>query len=839
MLRYINLLLLILGFPVSIFCQDATVFGRVTDLETSEGIEFVTVYQDGTDNAVETNSLGSYSLKVPQNTAFTLIFSRVGYEHVNVQLKGMTGGSKRNINVRLSAIISDMDITIRASKIEDVGMVREEVVDMKLLPSTTGNLESVLPSIALGTTSGTGGELSSQYNVRGGNYDENLVYVNDFEIFRPQLIRSGQQEGLTFPNIDLIRDLSFSSGGFESKYGDKMSSVLDISYKRPEETKASLAMSLLGASAHIEGSKRLGANAYNKLRFLGGVRYKTNRYLLGSLDTKGEYSPEFVDIQGHVTYDISRDIQLGVIGNFNLSKYNFIPTDRSTALGLINFALKLSSVFEGGETDEFVNGMGGMSLTYIPERDENPLFLKFLVSGYGSEESEKFDIIGRYRLSQIETDLGSDDVGTEVAVLGTGTQHNFARNFLYSEVYNVQHKGGIEINSKEGKSHFIQWGAKFQRESFDDFIQEWERIDSAGYSLPFSENEVLLRSNIRSENIIKNDRYSFYLQDSYSSKSLMSGNEFKLTGGLRGKYSSLNEEFVLSPRFQLLYKPYSETKNISFKLAGGVYYQTPFYREMRRHDGTLNSKLKSQKSIHFVTGLSYDFHWEKISKKPFKLLAELYYKKLSNLTSYEIDNVKIRYSGENDASGHVAGMDLRINGEFVPGAESWINLSFLTARENITEIDHMRREVGESEGQVVSSVPRPTDRAFNIAMYFQDYLPSNNNFKMNLNLSVGTGLPFGLRDNNTVYRNTYRYKPYHRIDIGFAYQLWGEGDSTKRPNNPFSFTRNTWISLEVFNLMDVSNVASNTWIKTITNTQYAIPNFLTSRRLNLKLRVDL
>ena len=334
MLRYINLLLLILGFPVSIFCQDATVFGRVTDLETSEGIEFVTVYQDGTDNAVETNSLGSYSLKVPQNTAFTLIFSRVGYEHVNVQLKGMTGGSKRNINVRLSAIISDMDITIRASKIEDVGMVREEVVDMKLLPSTTGNLESVLPSIALGTTSGTGGELSSQYNVRGGNYDENLVYVNDFEIFRPQLIRSGQQEGLTFPNIDLIRDLSFSSGGFESKYGDKMSSVLDISYKRPEETKASLAMSLLGASAHIEGSKRLGANAYNKLRFLGGVRYKTNRYLLGSLDTKGEYSPEFVDIQGHVTYDISRDIQLGVIGNFNLSKYNFIPTDRSTALGV-------------------------------------------------------------------------------------------------------------------------------------------------------------------------------------------------------------------------------------------------------------------------------------------------------------------------------------------------------------------------------------------------------------------------------------------------------------------------------------------------------------------------
>ncbi|NNF34819.1 MAG: TonB-dependent receptor plug domain-containing protein, partial [Saprospiraceae bacterium] len=383
--------------------QDVTVFGIITDIETRIPIDFVTVFQESTSNAVETDMNGYYSLKIPADQATKIIIRRIGYETVEVELEGMAPGTKRNVNVKLSAEVSDLEVTIRGSRIEDVGVVREEVTELIRLPTTTGNLESVLPSIALGTSSGTGGELSSQYNVRGGNYDENLVYVNDFEIFRPQLIRSGQQEGLTFPNIDLIRDLSFSSGGFEAKYGDKMSSVLDISYKRPEETKGSISASLLGASAHLEGSKRIGANAYNRFRYLIGARYKTNSYLLGSLDTKGEYAPEFADIQAYLTYDFTRDLQLGLLGNYNLSKYTFIPQDRSTALGLINFALRLTSVFEGGERDEFVNGMGGLSLTYIPERDENPFFLKLLASVYGSEESERFDIIGGYRLAQIET----------------------------------------------------------------------------------------------------------------------------------------------------------------------------------------------------------------------------------------------------------------------------------------------------------------------------------------------------------------------------------------------------------------------------------------------------
>ena len=818
--------------------QDVTVFGNVLDIETDLPVDFVTVFQESTSNAVETDQDGYYSIKIPAGEKTRLIYRRIGYETVTVNIPSMASGSKRNVNVKLSAQLSDLEITITGSKIDDVGIVREEVTELIRLPSTTGNLESVLPSIALGASSGTGGELSSQYNVRGGNYDENLVYVNDFEIFRPQLIRSGQQEGLTFPNIDLIRDLSFSSGGFEAKYGDKMSSVLDISYKRPDETKGSASVSLLGASAHLEGSKRLGSNAYNKLRYLVGARYKTNSYLLGSLDTKGEYAPEFVDVQSYITYDLTRSLQVGFLGNYNLSKYNFIPQDRSTALGLINFALRLTSVFEGGERDEFVNGMGGVSLTYIPERNKNPLFIKFLASIYGSEESERFDIIGRYRLAQIETDLGAGNIGTEVALLGTGTQQNFARNYLYSNVYNMQLRGGLEFETDDESSHFIQWGLKYQKEEFDDLVHEWERLDSAGYSLPFDENEVQLRSFIRSENIIDNSRFELFLQDSYNSIKT-NEREIKFTGGVRVKYSQLNKEWIVSPRFQFLYKPLGQGANIAYKLAGGVYYQSPFYREMRRLDGTLNPDLRSQRSIHLVGGLSYDFLWEKVSKKPFRLITEIYYKKLDNLISYDLDNVKIRYSGENDASGHVIGWDIRVNGEFVPGAESWVNLSILSARENLTNFDHMRREIGETQGTIVSSVPRPTDRFFNLSMFFQDYLPKNENFKVNLNLTLGSGLPFGLRENNTVYRNTYRFKTYHRIDIGFSYQLWEEGRQKRSGSNPFSFTRNAWVSLEVFNLMDISNVASNTWIKTITNTQYAIPNFLTSRRINLRVRMDL
>jgi len=834
------LFLLSFFFSVS-WGQETVVFGVVKDFDSKEAIELANLYIEGSSNLVESDFNGNYRIVVEPKTSQVLVCTRLGYGESRFVLPEMRAGTKRNVNFKL-VNQEGPEVIIRESRIEDVGMVKEEVTELKYLPTVSGNFESVLPAIALGVSSGTGGELSSQYNVRGGNYDENLVYVNDFEIFRPQLIRSGQQEGLSFPNIDLIRDLKFSSGGFEAQYGDKMSSVLDISYKRPEEFKSSFEMSLLGASFHLEGSKRIGANSYNKFRYLVGSRLKTTRYILGSLDVKGEYTPSFTDIQTYLTYDINRDLQLGFIANYNNAQYDFIPTERSTALGLIDFALRLTSVFEGRESDRFRNGMTGLSLTYLPERDKNPIYLKFLASNYLGEELENFDILGFYRLSQIETNFGADNAGEEVAVLGTGTQHTYARNSLYSNIYNVQHKGGIEFNrdnERSEMSNFLQWGVKWQHQRMDDELKEWERLDSAGYSLPFSNEEVLLNSNLTSRNITETDRISMFFQNTlglYKPEK----NEIKMTLGVRATYFDLSDELTISPRFQLLFKPLQSEREVSYKIAGGVYYQTPFYRELRRLDGTVNTGLKSQRSIHAVAGITYDFYWKSInSQKPFKFIAELYYKNLDQLVSYDVDNVRIRYSGENDASGHVTGLDLRINGEFVKGAESWVNLSFLRAVEKLDGVQHLRRFIGDSIATEVNFVPRPTDRLFNISMFFQDYLPRNENFKMHLNLSVGSGLPFGLRGNNQVFRNTYRFSPYNRVDIGFSFLMWNESMKARKPNSPFRKLENVWLSLEVFNLMDVSNEASNTWIKTITNTQYAIPNNLTSRRINLRVKVDI
>lgn len=826
----------------SAFGQSPVVFGRVIDIKTSQPVDFVTVYIKGTSIATESDANGEYRIEIPADKPSSLIFSRIGYVDGTVNLPSMLSGGKRFVNVKLAPKSSDLEVIVRESRIEDIGMVREEVSDLMKLPSVSGNLESVLPSIALGTSGGTGGELSSQYNVRGGNYDENLVYVNDFEIFRPQLIRTGQQEGLSFPNIDLVRDLSFSSGGFEPKYGDKLSSVLDIKYKRPEEFKASIGASMLGSTGHIEGSKRLGPNAFNKFRYLVGARYKTTRYLLGSLDTKGEYLPDFTDFQAYLTYDITRSLQVGFLGNYNNSLYNFTPTERSTTLGLITQALRFTSVFEGGEKDEFTNGTAGLSLTYVPVREKNPLYLKLLGSRYSSSEQESFDILGFYRLAEIETGLGSDDFGNEINVLGVGTQHSYTRNYLFNEISNIAHKGGLELQVETETdaviSHFIQWGAKFQHEAFDDRINEWERLDSAGYSLPVDTSNLLLGSVLKTTNAIAVNKFSGFLQNSYSYRK-PGLTELKATAGVRVSYRDISNELLLSPRFQLLYKPLSWNKEIAFKLSGGVYYQQPFYREMRRPDGTLNSELLSQKSIHLVGGIAYDFSWSRMSDKPFKLITEVYYKKMENLVSYEIDNVRIRYSGENDATGNAYGLDIRVNGEFVPGAESWVNLSFLKTRENITAVQHLAvNPENLDEPLEVNDVPRPTDQFMTLSMFFQDYLPNNENFKMFLNMAVGTGLPFGLKDNNIVYRNNFRFKPYHRVDIGFGYQLWKSDWKSKKPKHPLKFTESAWLSLEVFNLLEVANVANNTWIKTITNTQFAIPNFLTSRRINLRLKFD-
>lgn len=822
--------------------RTAVITGRVTDALTEEPVDFVTIYVDGTSNSTESSTNGRYRIEIPIEEGFVLVFSRIGYKESRVTVGAMPARSSKQIDVSLAPADSEIEVVVRESKLEEGGAIKESVEALKLLPTTSGNLESILPHIALGTSSGSGGELTSQYNVRGGNYDENLVYVNDFEIYRPQLIRAGQQEGLTFPNIDLTRNLSFSSGGFEARYGDKMASVLDVKYKRPDSLAGSFGASFLGGSAHLEGSASVSKDNYRKFRYLVGARYKTTQYLLGTLDTEGEYLTNFSDIQAYLTYDITRDLQLGFLGNYNRSVYEFEPTERNTAFGLINFALQLFSVFDGQEVDDFTTTLGGLSLTYIPDRARNPYFLKLLGSTYRSDENERFDIIGDYSLRQIESSLGSDDFGEVIAELGTGTQQQFVRNFLDARVTNLEHKGGIELqidhdDFEKTSSNFIQWSVKYQNEQIDDQINEWERLDSAGYSLPYDTGSVQIFNVLKTNNSLASNRFSAYLQNTYSFRQ-DSRKEIRLSAGIRASYWDLNEELIISPRAQFLYKPLSGKRDVSYRLAGGMYFQPPFYRELRAFNGEVNTDLRAQKSAHIVGGVTYDFYMGKRNPKKFRFIGEAYYKFLWDLVSYEIENVRIRYSGVNDAEGYAMGLDLRVNGEFVPGAESWVNLSFLRTRERLLDVTHLSREVGQEEATPVDDVPRPTDQFFTLSVFFQDYLPKNENFKMHLNFTVGSGLPFGLLGNNRVFRNTYRFPAYHRVDIGFALALWDASRKAKNPKNPFRFTKSTWLRLEVFNLMQVQNQAGNTWIKTIFNQQYAIPNFLTSRRINLRFNVE-
>ena len=823
--------------------ENATVFGRITDASNEQGVELVTIFVKGGKTSVISDERGNFAIQVPANTRITLGFRRVAFKESSADVLPLSPGARFALDVQMAPNESNLEVIISERRLDDAGMVREKNMEaLKLLPSSTGNLESVLPHIALGTNMGTGGELSSQYQVRGGNYDENLVYVNDFEIYRPQLIRAGQQEGLTFPNIDLVRDLSFSSGGFQSKYGDKLSSVLDVKYKRPDSLRASASASFLGATAHVEGSIKSKKDAYRAFRYLAGARYKTTRLLLGSLDVEGEYVPNFTDVQAYLTYDLSRDWQVGVIGNYNRSQYNFVPESLVRAFGLVNYALQIRTAFEGQEVDDFTQAMGGVSLTYLPDRERNPLYHKFLASGWRSQENERFDILGNYVLGELEENLGSGDFGEIVNILGTGTQQTWIRDYLTADVVNAEYRGGIELQRDAAdagltRSHFLQWSAKWQNERIEDKINEWERLDSALYSLPFDTNFLFVRRVLKTRNNLQSNRFSAFFQDTWTWRE-DGVREFQVTAGVRGQYWTLNKDWFVTPRVQFLYKPLNIKRDISYRLATGMYYQPAFYREMRRIDGTVNTNLAAQKSAHVVAGFTYDFLWGKRRPVKMRLITEAYYKQMWDLVSYDLDNVRIRYAGENNSTGYATGFDIRLNGEFVKGAESWINLSLLRTHEAFDGVQHKKRELGDLQGYDVKDVPRPTDRLLTLSTYFQDYLRKNKNITMQLNFTVGTSLPFGIPDNNIVYRNPYRFQPYHRVDIGFGFQLWKQDWRSRRPNHFLRFSRSTWASLEVFNLLAVSNEASNTWIKAITNVQYAIPNYLTGRRLNLRVRMD-
>lgn len=830
--------LLIVFTSFSIFCyaqNKANLNGKVTDVSTGKVLEFVNVGVPSVGIGTTTDAKGKFSLDLPPNRNLTIEFDYLGYEKVpyTVNLKQ---GQKQTINVRLKPKAVETGVaTVEADRERDeVGTLQSiSTKPFEYLPTTSGNLD--ISTFAVGATN-SADELSSQYSVRGGSYDENLVYVNDFEIYRPFLIRSGQQEGLTFPNIDLIQSIAFSSGGFQSRYGDKMSSVLDIKYKRPDSVRASVGMSFLGGTAHVEGSLKKKNDKKQAFRYLVGARYKTTRYLLGSLSTTGEYQPNFFDLQSYLTYDINPHWQLGWISNINSSKYNFVPKSRAETLGLINLALGFLVNFEGQEVDDFTTTMNGISLTHLPEKGN--YYLKFLASTYQSNENERIDIIGDYTLGVVETNLGSDNAGEVVAVLGRGKSQQFVRNYLTASVSNVEHKGGWETtfgkNEKRNLNSHLRWGVKYQREQIVDEINEWERLDSALYTLPYDTEGLRLFNVVKTDINLESNRVSGYLQNTFKFTQDTT-REIGVTIGVRASHWDLNGETIITPRAQFYYKPLVGKNNLLIKASAGMYYQPPFYREMRDIDGNVNRALLSQKSIHGVLGLVYDFQ---LYDRPFRLITEAYYKSLSDIVAYDVDNVRIRYYGENNAKGYATGIDFRLNGEFVEGAESWINLSLLRTRERLAGIEHLQRSLNDTAAVVVNDVARPTDQLVSFSMFFQDYLPKNPNFKMNMNFVVGTGLPFGILRNNEVFRNTYRYSPYHRIDIGFSYLLWDADKRGRRGRNPFRFSRKAWVSMEVFNLLQVANAASHTWIKTVQNQYFAVPNTLTSRRINLRLKMN-
>ncbi len=819
--KIIPLILLLMAFRS--MAQDvAVIYGKVSD-PAGKPMQLVNVSILGTHQGTTTSQQGQYSLKVPLGQEVTVVFSFLGYLPVKEKFV-FHKAERKEVNKTLQPVITEIDgFEVKDDKVNRASnLIRINPRTATIIPSASGSgvesLIKTMPGVA------SNNELSAQYSVRGGNYDENLVYVNDIEIYRPFLVRSGQQEGLSFLNSDLVSNIQFSAGGFDAKYGEKMSSVLDIHYKKPVDFAGSVSMSLLGAAFHLEG-----AAARKKLNYLLGVRQKTNQYILNSLQTKGEYKPSFTDIQTFLNYHINKKLELSFLGNYARNLFNFVPQDRETAFGTLVEAYQFKVYFEGQEKDRFENYLGALSLNYRPRSRTS---LKFIASAFRTIETERFDILGQYYLSRLETDWGSDEFGKAIEPIGVGSYLNHARNELDARVVNIEQRGTVEREHR-----FFQWGVKYQREDVYDKLREWTLLDSAGYALPHQADSVgyvipgiqpydslLLQNVIRSKNEIASNRYSCFIQNTWSW--LTDSTRLTLTAGIRCSYWDLNGQFLAGPRLSLSYKP-DWQKDIVFRISGGVYHQPPFYRELRDRSGNINEKLKAQSSYQLVAGSDWDFlAWQ----RPFKFVTEVYYKYLDNLVPYEVDNVRIRYSARNNARGYAVGIDFRVNGEFVKGTESWASLSIMQTREDILD-DYYYTDDGVKVEP--GFLPRPTDQRVNFNLFFQDYLPQNPTYKMYLNLVFGSTLRFGPPDSPR-YMHTYRIPPYKRVDIGFSKQIKGESSIVSQKSLLRHF-KSMWISLEIFNLLQISNTVSYFWVSDITNRQYAIPNYLTPRQLNLKL----
>lgn len=792
--KYIILLAFIL-FSLQAVSQRVTIRGVVTDTKQNP-IEIANVKAEGQAAGTITDLKGRYIFTCESTDSLVIVYSMIGYQTRKKTFKNPS--DTITVNISLPAT----DYTLEGVEIVDeqrqMGGTQQIKTpeQMRLLPDASGNgVESIISTQA-GVSSHN--ELSSQYNVRGGNFDENSVYVNGIEIYRPLLVRAGQQEGLSFLNPDMVGSIAFSTGGYEAKYGDKMSSVLDITYRKPTKLEGTVSAGMLGGSVYAGyGNKKISIS--------NSIRYKTNRYLLGTMDTDGEYEPKFIDYQTYIEWRPTPKISLGFIGNISQNKYNFTPTDRSTTFGTLENAKEFKVYFGGWEKDEFNTLFGSLSLNYTIN-EYNRLSLQ--ASAFSTNEEETFDITGEYWINDINSEEN----------MSVGRYMEHARNYLEADVQTVSLSGVHFI-----KSHDLRWGLQWKKESVSDNQREWEMRDSAGYNIPHTGNSLLPIYSLRSKTSSKSNHIKAYIQDTYKFNSSLG--TISVNAGIRISHWDWNKETLLSPRASIGLIPKFNDK-MTLRFSTGVYYQVPFFKEMRdtiSQNGitsvVLNKNIKSQRSIHFVLGCDYMF---KMFERPFKFTAEAYYKKLDNIIPYNVDNVRIIYYGENCAKGYATGLDMKLFGEFVPGTDSWVTLSIMDTKEKING--------GEA-------IPRPTDQKYNVSLYFTDFFPGTEKWKMSLRGVLADGLPFGPPRTGRE-KHTFRAPAYKRVDIGMSYRLFDNTEKYIR-TGVGQYLRNVWIGIDAFNLLDINNVNSYYWVSDIYNNNFAVPNYLTGRQLNIRVLVEL
>lgn len=772
--------------------QSFTLQGRVVD-ESGSPVEFASVSCLKQGKMTMTSLKGEYSLQLHSADSVEVRFSMVGYKTKIRVLRRPRG--KQTLQVVLYSNDNELgEVTVTGTRIQSGQTQELKKEHLKNLPSVSGNAVEELIQSQAGVS--THSELSSQYNVRGGSFDENSVYINNVEVYRPFLVRSGQQEGISVINPDMVEKIEFSTGGYEARYGDKMSSALNITYKRPKPFEASVSASLLGASAYVGVSNK-------KVSWSNGLRYKTTRNLLGSLDTKGEYKPTFIDYQTYFTYTPNERWDINFLGNISNNHYNFSPEDRETNFGTMENVKSFRVYFDGQEKDVFRTFFGSLGITRHFGKNTS---LSLIASAFKTREQEKYDIQGQYWLTQTETSEN----------LGVGTYFQHARNYLNAHVESLK----LLLKTKQ-KRHDIEGALTFKKEHISENSVEYEMRDSSNYSIPHTGKDLYMIYSMRAKNVLDANRIEAYIQDTYRFGGGEGQSHYTLNYGVRFAHWSYTKETILSPRVSLGIIP-AFNENVTMRFAAGLYYQAPFFKEIR--DTTtvngityakLNNKAKSQRSIHFIAGYDYRF---KLNNRQFKFTAEAYYKLLGNLVPYSVNNVKVVYYGDNESSGHAAGLDFKIYGEFVPGTDSWLSLSLMSTKMKLNGV----------------SIPLPTDQRYALNLFFTDYFPGTDRWKMSLKLAFADGLPFAA-PHRELESNSFRAPAYKRADIGLSYRLINNADNHNK-NNPL---RNLWLGVECLNLFGINNVNSYYWITDVTGQQYAVPNYLTGRQLNFRISADI